>query len=104
MVDTREELADVALQDPDGACAIAAHLTIERVEPPDGPMRPFAYPAGIRIGDEGPVEEGIEHAVDGMGEQSVTDTRLVNVPRLRIGDLEPLIAAMGIAPIDNIIA
>ena len=47
-------------------------------------MRSFSYAAGIRIGDERPVKERIEDAIDGMMQKPVADTRLVDVARLRM--------------------
>jgi len=57
-------------------------------------MRALAIPARIRIGDKGSVKEWVKYPINGVMEQSVSDTGLVNASRLRVGNAEGLIPAM----------
>ena len=102
MVDACEELADVALKYPAGACVILTHGISERPETVHRSVCPLVVAAGERVGDKGFVEERIELAVYRVVDKSVAHARFVNIARLRIGYFERLIAAMFVCPVGQI--
>lgn len=53
--------------------------------------------------DEFFVEVGIENSVDSMVEESVSDGCFVNVPRLRVGDIECVVAFMSVCFVIKIV-
>ncbi len=65
-------------------------------------MGTFSIPAGIRIKDEFRVEKRVEDAINGVMYESVTYACLMDVPRLRIGNLECLILTMLIGFFDEV--
>lgn len=91
-----EEFSDIAFQDPARSRIVPAHRAEKCLEPAHRLVRPLAEPAGIRIVDEALVEIRIEHAIDRMMKQAVTHACLVNVSRLRVGDVERVVAAVAI--------
>ena len=94
LVNAREELSYVALQHPAGLCIVLAHLIGERPESGKRFVGSLLDPAGKGIRYELPVEIGAKNTVDGMMEKAIPNARLVDVPRLRVGDIEGLIAAV----------
>ena len=59
-------------------------------------MGALPYPAGIRIRNELLIEIRIEYSVDSMVEEPVPHRSLVNVPRLRVRDIEGMVAAVSV--------
>ena len=64
MINTREKLADIALQDPDSFGVIPARLPRESIEAVERLMSAFADAAGVRMRDERAVEKRIELPMD----------------------------------------
>lgn len=50
----------------------------------------------IRVSNESFVEVWVQNSVDCMVEQSVSNGSLVNIPRLRVRDVEGVVAAVGV--------
>ncbi len=94
MVNVREKLPDVALQNPAGFGVVLAHFTTKRTESVYGFVRSFTDAAGIGIGDKSSVKERIKNAIDGVVKQTVADLGLVDVSRLGVGNVESLIWAV----------
>lgn len=59
-------------------------------------MRALLEAAGIRVADEGAVEERIQFAIQRMMQEPVAHACLVDVARLRVAYLEVVISAMRI--------
>ena len=57
-------------------------------------MRPLSEAARIRVGNEGAVKERVQLAIERMVDEPVAYVRLVDVARLRVGNLEVVIAAV----------
>ena len=96
MVDAREELPDVALQNPRGPRMVARndpHISIELVH---CAVCALIETAGIRIEDECFIEIWIQHPINRMMQQSVAHFSLVNIARFRIVDLERMIWAVSV--------
>lgn len=91
VMDGSEELPDVALEDVAGTRMIPRFGICEGAEPVHGAMRPLLLPAGVRVGDERAVYGRIQDAMDGMVQQPIAHTRLMDVTRLRVGYLERLV-------------
>jgi len=102
MIDAREKLPDIALQDPYGTGIVTAYLPIKSVKTPDSPMGSLPYAARVRIGNKRPIKKWIKDAINAMVEQTIADARFMDVPWLRVGDFESLIAAVAVQAIDNI--
>jgi len=94
MVNAREELADIAFQDPDSFCVVAARLARETSEAIQRFIRSFSHSAGIGVGDECLVEKWVEFPVKCVVQQAVTDNGLVNVAGLRIAYIERSVRPM----------
>jgi hypothetical protein len=60
------------------------------------PMRPLAFPARVRVGDECSVEKGIQNTIESVMDQSIPYRRLVNVSWLGIGYFEGLVTSVTI--------
>lgn len=65
-------------------------------EATDCPVSPLIHPAGIRVGDPCPIEERIQHPVNGVVEKPVADQRLVDVTRFRVRNFEGLVLAVAV--------
>ena len=97
MVDAREELFDVALERPRGACMIFGNLGSKTFKPFNSPVRTLAYPAGIRVVYESAVEVRVEHTVERVVQKPVAHGSLVYVARLGVGDLERVVTAVAVS-------
>lgn len=98
VVDIREELPYVALQNPARAGIVFAYGTDERAEAAKGLVRPLARTARVRIRDELPVEERIKNAVYGVMHEPVTHACLMDIAPLRVGYREMAVAAVLVRP------
>jgi len=96
MVDCREELPDVAFQDPDRFRMIRALLAGERIKTIQRPMRSLGDAAGIRVRDKRCIEERIKPSINGMMKQAIPHGRLMDIARLRVADVERTIRPMPI--------
>lgn len=91
LINAREELLDIHLQDPAGARVIPAHLPRKGSKRAQGLMGSFATLAGKGGDNELLLEEGIKHAVDRVVKNPVPDTRFMNAPRFRICNRKRLV-------------
>lgn len=96
MINARKELPDVAFEDPAGSRIVPAHFVSKLPKPIQSPMRPLPDAAGVGIGDERPVKEGIEDSVDSVVQQPVADARLMDAPGFGVMDGKGLIAAVAV--------
>lgn len=103
MVNAREKLADVAFQNPESAGIVTARLPGKITKPIQRFVRALAYPARIGVGNKNFFEERIKHPVDGVMDEAVADSRFVDVPGLRVGDVKSFVSAVTICPIDKFI-
>lgn len=94
MIDSRKELSDVALQNPDSLCVVFAFFASERIKTIHRLVRSLVDAAGIRVGNESFIEKRIELAIDSVVEQTVAHRRLVDVARLRVANIERAIRAV----------
>jgi len=104
VVDAREELADVALQDPTRSGMITTGLPRHRPVTVERAMRPLADSTGEGVGHEAMVEERVQDTVDGMMDQTVADRRLVDDPRLGVADGKPFVRAVPVCPERQLLA
>ena len=104
MIDIFEKLSDVTLQDPAGLRMVYARFPSESRESLKRPMCPLIFPAREGIGNENRVKERIKYAVDGVMEYAVPDARLVDSPRLGVGDAEGVVAAVAVLPREKVVA
>lgn len=94
MINVCKELSDVAFQNPACAGVIFRNFAGESQETIKGFMRAFPFSARIRIMNEFLVEVRIQHAVDAVVEQPVSNGCFVDIARLGVVYLEGLIFAM----------
>lgn len=66
-------------------------------------MRSLPLAAGVRIADERAVEEWVELAIDGMMQEPIAHTRLMDVARLRVRDIESVVTTVDISLIRKIV-
>lgn len=102
VISAREEFPYVALQNPAGFGVVFASLPAEATEAVQCLMCPLPDPTGKRIGDELTIEVRVQNSVYRMMKQAVADVCLVDVPRLRVGDIERLIAAVPIGTMKKV--
>lgn len=98
MIDRREEFPHIAFEHPALARVILRGFAEKILESLHCLMRSFSITARIRIGYEPAIEEGIELAIERMMEQAVAHERLMDIPRLRIGNLKGVVASMPVSP------
>lgn len=103
MIYIREKLFDVAFQNPASLGIVLANFIRERAKPIDRPVRAFPNPARIRISDKCFLKKRIKNPINGVMQQSVANCRFMNIPRLRIIDLERLITAVLICMMKKIV-
>src|SRR3989338_7435405 len=103
MINAREKLADVALQNPAGSGMIAADLPCRPAEPVQRSVRPLADATGKGVGNEQTVEDWIQDAMDGVVNQPITHRCLVNDTGLRVADGKSLILPMPVGQPGEII-
>lgn len=96
LINAREELLDIHLQDPAGTRVIPAHLPRKGSKRAQGLVGSFAALAGKGGDNELLLEKGIEHAIDRVVENPVADARFMNAPWFRIGNGKGLIWPMPI--------
>lgn len=102
MIDAREELPDVTFQNPAGSSVVLACLVSENAEAIQGLVRPLPDPAGEGIADELSVKIQVQHSVNGVMDEAIADACFVDVSRLRVGNIEGLIAAVAVGSIDKV--
>ena len=88
MIDGREELPDIAFQNPYGFRIIRAFFAGERIKTIQSPMRSLVDAAGIRVSDECRIEERIKPSINGMMKQTVPHGRLMDIARFRVANVE----------------
>ena len=96
VIDARKKFPYVAFQNQTLLRIVLAYLAGKHTEAVQGFMRTFIVPARERIGDELPVKVRVEHAIDRVVQQSVPHASLMNIPRLRVGNLEGGITTMAV--------
>ncbi len=79
-----------------------AGLACERTEAVKCGVRALANAARKRIGYKRPVKKWAEEAADGMVQKTVAHARLMDIPRLRVADIERLISAVAVGMIYQI--
>jgi len=94
MIDRGEKLSNITLEHPTGFGMVLTLLASEFLKVFDGSMRTFFVPTGIRVSDEGFVEEWVEDTIECMVQESIADGGFVNVSRFRVGDCEGVIAGV----------
>ena len=91
MVNTREELPDIALQNPAGSLIIPAGFPDKSPESIYSFVSSLVETTGIRVGDEQPVKERVKNPVNSVMEQTVADTGFVDVTRFGVVYFERLV-------------
>ncbi len=94
MINRGKEFADIALEYPDRALVILAHLVRESAKAVHCAVRAFILATKIRISDERAVEKWIELAVYRMMEQAIAHESFVYVTRFWVVNFEMLIRAV----------
>lgn len=91
-----EELFDVALEYPTCASMVAGHLlcTCSKLVPCF--VGAFAYSAGVGVGYECVVEEGIQNSIDSTVKEPVAYRSFVDVAGLGVADFEVVVWAVDI--------
>jgi len=96
VVNAIEEFFDVALQGIALACIVVAGFGQNLFNGVDSFMCSFTNTTGKGIGDKHRLENRIQDSEHRMVQDPVSDSRLVNVPPLRIVDIKTLIRTMSI--------
>ena len=102
MINVRKELFDVAFQNPAGSRVVLARLAGEQPKAVQRSVRALPNPARKRIGDKRLLEKGVQYAGGGVMQKAVAHRCFVNIPRLGIGDVERMIAAVTIRTAEDI--
>lgn len=94
VVDGGEEFLRVAFEYPDGPGIIMGHLPEKFLKSIKRLVNPLSVPTGIRIGDEQSIEERVQDTIHGLVDHPVTNARLVDMSRFRVGDMKGLVAGV----------
>src|SRR5215470_1921475 len=89
MIHTGKISLNVGFQD----IGVLAH---ELAKPPDGAVCPFASTAGIRIGNETALEDGLKHIAQGMVHDAVAKWRRTDQAPNRVLHVEATVGSRGV--------
>ena len=102
VINTGKELFDITFENPTGSGVVTAHLVDELSKTIDGFVHSFVVAAGERVGDERFVEKRIENAVDGVVQETVTDSGFVDMATFGVGDVEAVIGGVLVGVVNEV--